>query len=100
MQTSLSNLVDNLSEIYSNDCKGCKEREKIKSMCDSIRIKNKKLYYKCKECNKRSLNSISRLFKKYPIRYQFCNGHIDKFILLLRVGVYLYEHMDRWENHY
>ena len=28
MQTSLSSLVDNLSEIYSKECRGCKERKK------------------------------------------------------------------------
>ena len=31
MSTSLSSLVDNLSEIYNNACQGCKERKKIKS---------------------------------------------------------------------
>ena len=28
MSISLSKLVDNLSEIYKKDCKGCKERRK------------------------------------------------------------------------
>ena len=36
MLTSLSSLVDNLSEIYKKKCKGCKERRKIKSVCDFI----------------------------------------------------------------
>ena len=29
MSTSLSSLLDNLSEIYKKECKGCKEREKL-----------------------------------------------------------------------
>ena len=29
MQTSLSSLVDNLSEIYNKECKKCMERKKI-----------------------------------------------------------------------
>ena len=29
--------------------------------------------------------------------YQFCNGD-NKFVLLLRKGVYPYEHMDSWER--
>ena len=40
MPTSLSNLVDNLSEIYSKECKG------IKSVCNFIGFKNNKLNYK------------------------------------------------------
>ena len=44
MSTSLSGLVDNLSEIYKEECKGCKERKKIKFVCDFNRLKNDKLH--------------------------------------------------------
>ena len=30
--------------------------------------------------------------------YQFCNGDIDKFVLLQRKGFYPYEYMDSWER--
>ena len=30
--------------------------------------------------------------------YQFCNGDINKFVFLLRKGVYRYEQMDSWER--
>ena len=30
--------------------------------------------------------------------YQFCIGDLNKFVLLLRNGVYLYEYMDSWER--
>ena len=49
MLTSLSSLVDNLSEIYKKECTGCEERRKIKSVCNFIGLKNNKLNYECKE---------------------------------------------------
>ena len=52
MLTSLSSLVDNLSEINKKEYKGCKEKRKIKSECDFIRLKNNKLNYRCKKFKK------------------------------------------------
>ena len=51
ISTSLSNLVDNLSEIYKKEWKKCMERKKIKSKCKVIDIKDDRLIYKCKKCN-------------------------------------------------
>ena len=87
MQSSLSKLVNNLSEIYSKECRGCKEK-KIKSVFDFIRPKNNKLHYKCNECKIRQLKLINELIKKFPNTYEFCNGDINKFILLLKKDVY------------
>ena len=36
--------------------------------------------------------------KKFPRIYTFCNGDVNKFVLLLRKGVYPYECMDSWER--
>ena len=58
MSTSLSSLVDNLSEIYKKECKGCEEKTKIKSVCNISGLENNKLNYKCKECKKRRLMPI------------------------------------------
>ena len=68
------------------------------SMCNFIGLENNKLNCKCKECKKRWLISINGLIKKFPNIYQFCNGHTNKFVLLLRKCPYPYEYMNSWER--
>ena len=82
MSTSLSSLVDNLSEINKKECKSCMEKNNIISECKYIRFKNNTLNYKCKKCNDKSYKSISGLIEKFPNIYRFCNGDINKFVLL------------------
>ena len=43
MQSKLSDLVDNLSEINNKDCKKCVERKNIRSECEFIRLKDNRL---------------------------------------------------------
>ena len=38
------------------------------------------------------------LTKRFANTYEFCNGDLNKFILLLRNGVYPYEYMDSWQR--
>ena len=66
------------------------KRKNIKSECDFIEIKNNKLRYKCKECEKIWLKPVNGLTKKFSSVYQFCKGDLNKFVLLLRKGFYPY----------
>ena len=46
----------------------------------------------CKKNYKKDFNK--ELIKRFASVYKFCNKEINKFILLLRKGVYPYDHMD------
>ena len=89
MSTSLSRLVDNLSEkLHSDNCKDSK------SELDYMIIKNNQLIFQCLERKKYYKKDYKHLIKKFANRYEFCNGDTNKFILLQRKGVYPYEYMD------
>ena len=50
-------------------------------------------------CNKNYSNKIDEISKKwFKNTCKFSNNDINKFILLLRNGVYTYKYMDEWEK--
>ena len=55
--------------------------------------------FRCFEYKKNYKKYFNKnLIKMFTNIYEFCNGHINKFILLLRKGVYPYEFMDSWKT--
>ena len=84
MSTSLSKLIDNLSEGLHNDqCKDCK------SYLDYMTTKDEKLIFRCFSSKKNYEKDFNKdLIQRFANIYEFCNGDLNKSILLLRKGVY------------
>ena len=60
--------------------------------------KDDQLIFRCFECKKIYKKEFNKeLIKIFANIYEFYNEDINKFILLLRKGVYPYKCMDSWE---
>ena len=93
MATSLSKLVDNLTEdIHGDKCVDCK------SDLSYMKLMDETLIFRCyaKKNYKKEINK--ELIERFASTYKFCNNDLNKFVMLLRKGVYHYEYMDGWDR--
>ena len=94
MATSLSKLVDNLTDNIHND-----KYIKCKSNLCFVRVINEKLIFKCIDCEKEYEKEFNKeLIERFANTYKFCDNDLDKFIMLLQKGVYPYEYIDEWDK--
>ena len=98
MSTSLSILVNNLSEaLYNDKCIGYKSYLDYMSINDD----GTQLILRCFKCKMNcTKNSNKEPTTSFSSTYKFCDEDINKFILFLRKVVHLYEYMGSWERFY
>ena len=80
MATSLSKLVDNLTDNIHNDkCIKCKP-----NLC-FVRVINEKLIFKCIDCEKEYEKEFNKeLIERFANTYKFCDNDLDKFIVITK----------------
>ena len=86
MAMSLSKLVDNLTEDIHGDL------SYMKVMDDALIFR----WFNCKNNYEKEINK--ELIERFASTYKFCNNDFNKFVMLLREGVYPYECMDGWDK--
>ena len=93
MATSLSNLINNLSDQLYNNCFDCK------NLLDYMVFKDDKTVFTCFACKKNTSKDFNNeLIERFKNTYQFCKNDNNKFLMSLIKGSYPYEYIDFWNK--
>ena len=96
MNSALSTLVNNLSEI--NKC-NCEEKEDKDIKIKIIKSTDKTIIHKtCKRCDSKQGQLLNTLIKNFTSTNKLRNRSTEKFILFLRKSANPYEYMDSMDR--
>ena len=96
MNSALSTLVNNSSEINKCNCEEDKDK-RVKTKIKKVNSKER-VITRCNTCNSKESQLVSELIKKFLNTYKLCDESSKKFILLLKKGAYPYEYMDSMDR--
>ena len=64
-----------------------------------MKVIDEALIFRCFNCTKIYEKEINKeLIERFASTYKFCNNDLNKFVMLLRKGVYPYEYIDGWDK--
>ena len=79
--------------IHSDKCINCK------SDISYMKVIDETLIFRCFNCKRNYKKEINKeLIERFASTYKFGNNDLNKFVMLLRKGVYLYEYMAGWDK--